>query len=297
MTETIFYRAERLDNRDISILEYWHALLSDWRLVAAAIAATTLTSGLFAFLLPPLYRAEVTVVQGGQEGGIGSTTAMLGQLGGLASLAGINLGSLGGGSSEYLAILKSRMIVEEFIRRNTLLPVLFADVWNSDTATWATEPDDTPTLWRGVKYFTEEVLTVQEYPAEGIIRVGIKWADPDLAAQWANGLVALANEFIRSRDLAEAERNVAYLNNEIQKTNVVELQQVLYALVRSEMQTIMLANARVEYAFRVVDPAMPPETRSFPNRTLFIAGGIALGGFLGLILVLVRLIARKQVDQ
>jgi hypothetical protein len=94
--------------------------------------------------------------------------------------------------------------------------------------------------------------------------VAIDWTDPATAAQWANGFVALANELLRTRALVESKRNIAYLNDQISKTDVVELRRVLYGLIESETKTLMLANGRPEYAFRVVDPAVPPELKTRP---------------------------------
>jgi uncharacterized protein involved in exopolysaccharide biosynthesis len=294
MTTSNGYAGPPADRREISILEFWLALLDEWRLVLSIVALSAGLSIVVALVLTPVYRAEVTVVEATQGGAVGPTAAMLGQVGGLASLAGIDLGALRGDSGKNRAILNSRMIIAELIKRNELLPILFPDEWNEKTNSWISVDDEAPTLWRGVQYFSEEVLTVSEDPTEGVIRVVVEWTDPDLAAAWANGVIALANDIIRRNDLSEAERNVEYLNEEIGKTSVVELQQILYRLIQTEMQTMMLANARLEYAFPVVDPAVPPEIRSFPKRTLIAVGGTMLGGFVAMFVVLIRLTLRKS---
>jgi uncharacterized protein involved in exopolysaccharide biosynthesis len=143
----------------------------------------------------------------------------------------------------------------------------------------------------------EDVLVIEEDPVTGVIRVTTEWEDPEIAAAWANGLVVLANQIVRNRDLTDAERSVAYLQTEIGKTNIVGLQQVLYSLIESEMKTIMLAKVKEEYAFAVVDPAVPPELRSFPHRALLVAIGTTLGGFLALMVILVRLVIRREREE
>ena len=55
--------------------------------------------------------------------------------------------------------------------------------------------------------------------------------------------------------MTDSSRNIQYLKDQIAKTDVVQLQGVMYSLVEAEMKTLMLANARSEYAFTVVDPA------------------------------------------
>jgi hypothetical protein len=52
----------------------------------------------------------------------------------------------------------------------------------------------------------------------------------------------------------------------------------------------MMANARKEYAFIIVDPAVPADPGHFirPKRLMIAATGFVLGGLLGGIYVLVR---------
>jgi uncharacterized protein involved in exopolysaccharide biosynthesis len=112
------------------------------------------------------------------------------------------------------------------------------------------------------------------------------WTDPTTAAKWANDFVALANDLVRSRVLEDATRNVAYLNKQIAQTKEVEIQRSLSDLIESETKTLMLANGRKDYAFRIIDPAVPPGLRHSPQRTLLVVSGTALGFFLGTALAL-----------
>ncbi len=284
------YRRER----DISIFEFWRALAKDRWLVTAIVAIAGILSTVIALVLTPMYRAEIVVVEvGDRRSGLGAA-AMLAPLGGLAGLAGIDLSTVDEGTGRARAVLHSRMLVEEFISQHDLLPVIFDEQWDPEAERWTLDTGERPTIWLGVRHIIEDVRSVEEDPAAGVIRISVEWKDPQTAADWANGLVALANETVRTRDLKEAERNLAYLNEQIARTNVVELQQVLYSLIESEMQTIMLAKLKEEYAFAVIDPAVPPERRSFPQRTLIVAIGTILGAFIALVAVLIRLVLKRQ---
>jgi uncharacterized protein involved in exopolysaccharide biosynthesis len=177
--------------------------------------------------------------------------------------------------------LKSRRLAEEFITRYKLMPVLNEG---------STKPQ---TLWRTVETFRLSVLQIREDKRTGLAIVSIDWTNPELAARWANDYVALANEIIRGRELAESTRNVAYLNEQIAKTNVLELQRVMYSLVETETKNLMLANARKEYAFRVIDPAVQPLDRIRPKRTLMVLMGGVLGGVVGLMALFGHRFARR----
>ena len=172
------------------------------------------------------------------------------------------------------AVLRSRRLVEEFVKRNDLMKELRPIA------------GDPPSLWFAVNAFRDRVLSIVDDDDRGTTTIEMKWTDPKLTARWANEFVALANQLIRTRALDESSRNIKYLNDQIAKTNVVEIQRVMYNLIENETKTHMLANGRQEYAFTVVDPAVVPERRIWPRRTLMVLTGGVLGVILGVILAL-----------
>jgi uncharacterized protein involved in exopolysaccharide biosynthesis len=241
-------------------------------LMCAALAAVV------AFNITPIFRAEIVVISA-RNGGVGGAGSLSGQLGGLASiasLAGVNLDSAGSADREAKAILASRRMDEEFIKQNNLLGVILAN---------SKKP---PTLWLAVKEFREGVLTIKEDKRSGLTTLDVDWKDAAVAAQWANGFVALANERIRARAIDDANRNIKFLNEQIDKTRVVEVQRSMYNLIENETKTLMLANAKTEYAFSVVDPAVPPERKVSPHRSLYVLFGAFVGAAVGLFVAGVR---------
>jgi uncharacterized protein involved in exopolysaccharide biosynthesis len=260
-------------DRDIGLGALIHVVRRYWPVVAGVTVLCTAVAVVYALTATPRFKADVVIAEV-VENGAGGAGALLGKLSGFASVAGLNIGSQSNNQNSK-SILKSRRLVEEFIQRNDLVQVLFRG------------SNVKPTLWAAVERFKEGVLTIRTDPRTEEITVSVEWTDPDTAARWANGFVALANEFVRARALAEASRNVDYLKGQIQKTNVIELQRVMYDLIESETKTLMLANARQEYAFTIIDPARSPEIRSSPKRTLLAIGGLGGGLFLGCIVAFV----------
>ena len=220
-----------------------------------------------------IFRAEVVVTQVHDSGLAGSGGGLAGQLGGLASLAGVQLAG-GGGDANALGVLASQHLIEEFIKQQNLVPLLTEGMGKRST------------LWFAVKRFRETIVTIHDDPLKGLTTVTIDWFDPAVAAKWANGFVALANDLIRTQAFDDASRNVAYLNKQISQTSEVEVQRSLADLIETETKKLMLANGRRDFAFRSVDPAVPPEVRHSPRRTLLVISGTALGFFLGTLFAL-----------
>jgi LPS O-antigen subunit length determinant protein (WzzB/FepE family) len=116
----------------------------------------------------------------------------------------------------------------------------------------------------------------------------VEWRDPELAAQWANDLVASVNTTLRQKTVEQSEKSIAYLREQLARTSVVELQQVLHRLVESEMKKAILANINKEYAFKIIDPAVVPDKPVRPRKLAMVVVGTAAGGILGILLVLLR---------
>lgn len=249
----------------------WGVLWNYRILIASVIAVCAIVAAVVALITKPVYRADVVITE--VRDNMSGTGSLVGQLGGLASLAGVNLAANTPGR-ESRAFLQSRSLVEAFVKRYNLLPELYKN---------AKKP---PTMWLAVKKFRDNVLLVKEDTRKGTTTVSVNWTDPDTAARWANDLIALLNELLRHRAIDQAKRNIAYLNQQIAATNIVELQRVMYNLIETETKTLMLANVRVEYAFEVVDPAVAPEIRIRPKRALIVAFGVVLGFLIGAIAAL-----------
>jgi uncharacterized protein involved in exopolysaccharide biosynthesis len=264
--------SEQISSNDEMDLGTLWRLLWDYRiLIASVIAVCAVVAAVVALLTKPVYRADVVITE--VRDNMSGTGSLVGQLGGLASLAGVNLNANSPGR-ESRAFLQSRSLVEAFIKRYDLLPELYKD---------AKKP---PTMWLAVKKFRDTVLSIKEDTRKGTTTVSVNWTDPDTAARWANDLIALLNELLRNRAIDQAKRNVAYLNKQIADTKVVELQGVMYNLIETETKTLMLANVRIEYAYEVVDPAVAPEIRIRPKRALMVAFGVAFGFLIGAVAAL-----------
>jgi uncharacterized protein involved in exopolysaccharide biosynthesis len=54
------------------------------------------------------------------------------------------------------------------------------------------------------------------------------------------------------------------------------------------MRTLMLSNARQEYALAVIDRAVVPELRQRPKRKQIVVLGTLLGGIVGLFVIAIR---------
>ncbi len=289
--------ADRTGADEISLLDLcrivWHY---KW-LIAAVTGVSTIAAIVYALLATPIYRVEVLlqpVIGEAYEGGLSSVG---GQLGGLASLAGISLGTGENSKDSALAILKSRAFTVEFLRQENLLPVLYADKWDPKNKKWIVEkPEQIPNYWKAYQLFNERVRFVSENAKTGLITLAIEWPDRKLAARWANLLVDRVNEHIRRQDIEDARKSIEYLKKQMQQANVVGLQEAITKVMETQIRKIMLANVRDQYAFKILDPGVvPPEGEVVkPRRALIAVLGLIGGGILGLAIAFVVNLGRQN---
>jgi len=229
------------------------------------------------------YKADVTLVP--TEETLGTDESSL--VGGLASLVGA--GQLGSKESEALAILKSRGLIWSYMQENGLLPILFPNKWDLAARKWKSDKKSyVPTLEDGYRVFDKQVRNIVENRKTNVITVYITWRDPKLAKQWADGLVDAANELIRQQEIERSTNNLAYLQAASDRTSIIEVKNSIYKLMETEIKKQMIAMGNKHYAFRVVDPAVVPQYKSFPKHTYFAAFGAGIGATIWLLLVAFR---------
>lgn len=269
---------------EIDLTEVWRAFVAGrWLIMGLTLASTALALAA-AFLLPPVYRAETLLspVERAEK----AANPLL-QLGALEGFAGIGMGASGGASAEALATLGSRIFTDAFIREEQLMPVLFADRWDSGEKTWETGVE-VPTAWDAYNLFDRRVRFVSKDVKTGLVTLAIEWRDPVLAAHWANRLVQRINAERRAEAIQEAETNIAYLKEQLAETSIVEMQQAIYQLIEAKIKNIMVARSLDEYAFKVIDPAVPPQEFARPRRVAIIVLGFLFGLLASSMVVLVR---------
>lgn len=278
---------EPLDTpREISLLAVWAFLVRHKAIIVPGVLLGAIAAGALAFAITPRYRAEVVF---SPVDSTGSLSSQLGaSLGGIAALAGLNLGGTGKRAEESIEYLRSREFTREFIQRHALMPILFANKWDAARNRWRT--DEPPTIGEGVDRLNKKITQVTEDHRTGIVTLAVIWRDRRAAAEWANALVADADAALRQKAIAEYARSIDYLKQEGAQSTVVEVRAAVYKTMESELKDAMLARTRDAYAFRILDPAVvrDPKDTDSPNKRLFVAMGASLGLLFGIIVGALR---------
>ena len=300
------------EDDEIDLVELWHAIWSGKLIIIIISALFAISSVLYAINQPNIYKATTLLSPAGEQSGAGGLAKMAGQFGGLASLAGINLGGSGTDKTGLaLEVLKSRFFLENFIEKhNLLVPLMAANNWNISTNTlmfdeeiydpenntWLREvkapKKPQPSSWEAFKEF-KEILTIATDKESGMITLEIEHYSPEIATQWLKLLVTDINSTMREQDKIEAKNSIDYLTKKLQETQLADMQTVFYQLIEEQTKTIMLAEVSKEYVLKTIDPANAPEEKAKPKRALIVVLGTMLGVIFSVLIVLIRYFTKK----
>lgn len=271
----------------LRIVDVLQTISASWRVIAVCTVGCFSLAIAAAAIMKPVYRAETLLSYNDARSSGLDLSGLTSQFGGLASLAGVNLSSSKDEKSVALALITSRAFLEMFIQDHGLLPVLFADRWDAGKKGWRT--DKPPTLYNGVDRLRKTILNVNEDRRTGLVRLSVEWRDREVAAAWANDLVRRANHVTREWAIADARESQKYLQAELDRTNVVELRQSINRLLEGELKKEMIASVRVQYSFRVIDPAKPADEDDFvrPKRMVLVLFGLVSGIMSGIVIALI----------
>ena len=270
-----------LEKDEIDLLELVRTLLKSWKLIVGSTTLCVVSSIVYAILSPEVYKAQTLLAPVREEKNNSSTMS---RFGGLAAMAGI---SIPGDSNveQVIATLKSGKFLRFYIEKNELLPLLFEEFWDAQGKEWKFSEDiKKPTAVNAVATF-RDLIEIDRDVKSGLITLEVSWRNPKVAAEWANDLVKQLNKQLREKAIADSRKRVGYLEQELAKTTLKDMQDVLYNLLESEKQKAMLANVNEDFALEVIDPATIPKSREKPKRKLIVALGGLFGGFLGIFAV------------
>jgi uncharacterized protein involved in exopolysaccharide biosynthesis len=290
---------------EIDLKELFSVLWAAKKLILGITSIFAVVSVIYALSLPNQYKASALLAPAQQQSG--GLSGALGDLGGLAALAGVNIGGGDGGEAQIAQeIIVSWGFIEKFIQQNNLAVEVFAadgwdeqrnqlslddDLYSVEENRWTRTPPSgrtaNPTSWELYEEFLEKV-SISADKKTGLISVSVEYYSPYIAKQWVDQLVVAINQHMQQRKLQMVNTNIQYLEAQIQKTPIAEMREVFYTIIEEQVKSKMLAEASPEYVFVTVSPAMVPAKKSQPKRALICILGTLLGGMLSIAFVLLR---------
>lgn len=243
------------EDRPIELGRIWDRVVARRRPIGLLVAAATLAMTVVAFVLPPWYQAEVSIMPPSEEVSFGIGNLLKG-----IGVPGVKVPTQATPAEVYQAILESRRINEEIVRRFDL-KTRYRKKYMVDAL---------KELRRHVRARVDDV---------GIIRITAEDRDPQRAADMANAYCELLDQYNRESRQTRGGRVRAFVGTRLDSTRLeLERAEQRLAAYEARHKTVALSTE--------VSSAVSAASRAFANRA---ALEIRLG--------LLRNISRETTDE
>lgn len=302
----------RSSGDEIDLRELFEILWRGKLLIFVLTAFFTVASVFYALSLPNVYKSQALLAPADENSG-GGLTGLVGQFGGLASLAGVNIGA-GGNDKTVLAleVMKSREFISGVIHKYDLLvPLMASNGWDRNSSSLIIDPDvfdvesgswvrdfkaprtAKPSMQEALDVFGD-IYKVEQDKKTKFVSISVEFYSPNMAKRWVDILVKEINDEIKRRDVREAKKSVKYLKEQLNRTSLAQMKTVFFELIEEQTKTIMFAEVREEYVFKTVDKAIVPELKSSPARAIIVVLGAILGCFISLLVLILLSIFKPR---
>ena len=249
------------------------------------------------------------------------STPNFGNLGGLASLAGISLPS--GNASDfakYEIMLKTQEISTLVFKEKNLIQALFSDEWFSD------EWDENQQIFRApkkskktlIKNYVKELLTGQppkEYTEPSSARLtefidkkirinldkktqylnlSAENSNPELVTKLLISMIKNTDELFKKKFIKQANDAVQFYQIKISKARSQEHREILATLIAKEERKLLLATREGPFVAEILTGPNTSLYPTSPKASHILALSMLLGSFLSCGLLLIRHFLTKK---
>ncbi len=306
MSDKIYTETSILNDGEINFSAFFNVLFAGWRTISSSFVISSVLIVIFSLNLPNIYQSSALLAPSNDQN---LAPGNLRNIGGLASIAGINLPSNASidNTQEALEKMQSLSFFANEIMPEIYLAELLAvnswdpiknrtifdnDIYDEKTNNWVRDVEypktQIPSAQESFDVFKNNHLIITEDQITGFIRISIRHQSPYVAKKWVELMITKINAFYRQKDKLEAEIAVSYLNEQIAKTSLAEIKQIMAEIQKQEIQKLTMIEAKESYVFDYIDPPEAMEVKNSPNRAIICILGAFFGTMLGVFIVLLR---------
>lgn len=278
--------ANQIEDEDSSI-DLWAiatTLGEEKKFIAIVTGAIVIITAIVSLIMTPIFAAKATFIVPSPSAG-GSAAQAMANLGGLMGGGAASL--LGGGKSPdemYMEFLKSQTIANALIEKFDLQ-----------------KRYETKSLAKTQAALKSRTLITSNKKA-GLISVQVEDKDPQFSADLSNAYIAALKEMLRNFAAGEARQRQQYYEDQLirAKTELMGTTDYREMKVRESVLSVMMNQYEVatldsarESVIQVAEPAIPPEQRIKPKRSIMVL----IAGVAGLFLSILLALGRRKLKQ
>lgn len=290
---------------EIELGELVQAIRRNGRLIAACVMMALVAALLY--LHTAAYQHSITLQVTPANGNSGNRVS--GQLGGLASLAGVSLPTNPAQASFdlYLEGLTSRQAAEALAKNPEIMQHIFVQEWDAERERWIAPHGLLPAMKHMIQsiigpppqrwsppnsarfqLFLSKNVKILRNKESPIVTVSILSADPQFGIKLLKALHTAVDGLLRRRALERASVYVQYLRGQLQLVNVAEYRMALTEALAEQEKMRMMASSTLPFAAEPFGDPVASVKPVSPN-PVFVLGIALFAGFaVGALIALIR---------
>jgi len=258
---------------EINLLDYVKVIWKHKILIIFIVCIVTAATAIISLLQTPIYEAKAVIIPSGVVSkDTGPASFLASQFGIAPPTTPI--------SAEIVNILKSLTLKEKIINRYNLLPLFFGKKPSKE------QSGDDP-MWAGIRYLAS-ITKVNFIQRDNIVEISIQFNDPKIVRDLVNYTLAELNEHMSYEAKRVANTNKKYLEVEIDKVADPFIRAKIYGLIAQQIETVMMAELKENFAFKMLDSPRIPDRRIKPKRTQMVLIAFIVAFFLGVMVAFVK---------
>lgn len=275
----------------INVAELATNLWAARKLICGMVAATLLLTVLYLHVATYTYTIQTEVFPVQQA----DSAASLSKLAGLASLAGVNVGSGAGQPPNpfqlYTAEIYSRDLANALATNQSLMTIIFASDWDKEAGRWrerggavhfvgkivksilgfplaAWHPPDGASL----QDFIKDEVVIEESPTNPTVKIVFHHKDANFGVRFLTALHEAVDQKLRQRQLHQSNEYIQYLNRLLPTISVAEYRVAIASILTEQEKLRMVASSDTPYSAQTLGAAFASAKPTKPNPTLFLIG-------------------------
>lgn len=285
---------------EISILELLNIIKRRLLIILSATSITVLALASVLFLFISNKYTSVALVKPAQENQVNNFG---GNLGGIASLAGIDIND-----SSAIDLMESIILSRLFFKNLILdekVSIQFYETSNFDLTTrtsvysenvdlddnlqWKIDPDTQlslkPSFEKMYKYYLQRIR-VDSISGSNLAFISFTHESPIFAMEFLSKILSNINDSQKTIDLNFYDSTIKSLKLEVASARESEVRTTLSQLIGGQLTNYLIAKHKDQYFLETIDPPFIPEQKSSPVRSRILLFSLLISLFVYSLLVI-----------
>lgn len=266
----------RNDEISLDILAVINVFYRHRKTFALILSAFLVIGTVYALRKPKIFMAGAQLYISKQHSASARSSVLGENLKGLAPIMGISIPAPDSDTSiEYvLTILKTKPFLMKVVEELRLVPFLV------DTRQMDHVPDENEKLQLAYEKLSGAISISRDKVNPNLFWFGVSDISPLGSLYLTNKMINAININVRNDTVQRTLKEIALLDEQVEHTPVTDMKLILYSLIIEKKKQILLAEAKTEFVFRVIDPAEMPgkplARRRGVTLVIFCLGGLVV---------------------